>query len=237
MASQQAALRKRQQIARASRVMFMWVAGASVLIGAAAVVGVFLWQRISFNQQIIQHRNDTSKILEANKTAIDGLKQNIGVLASENEDLYRLRADNDDERLQVILDALPAGENAVALGASLENRLLVAGGSNLVIEGISIDGSSGDEESSEDSSDDDSARVIPFSFEVRSNKGGDRAVQDFRELLVRLENSIRAINVTEMEITFDETGATMSVQAEAYYAPASSAALETKMLSPEGLEE
>ena len=51
MVAQQTALRKRQQIASANRTMFLWVAGASVIVGAALVVAVFMTNKLIFTRK------------------------------------------------------------------------------------------------------------------------------------------------------------------------------------------
>jgi len=44
------ALRKRTQISQANRTMFLWIAGASALVGFALVASIFLGQKLLFNE-------------------------------------------------------------------------------------------------------------------------------------------------------------------------------------------
>lgn len=118
------ALRKRQQISKANRTMFLWVAIASALIGFAAVVSYFMIQRIIFNQEVIGTQEDSLEVIKKNNDSVDAIKSKVRVL-NTNETLIALRSNEQDEPAQVILDALPANPNSAALGASLQSEKLV----------------------------------------------------------------------------------------------------------------
>ncbi len=118
------AVRKRSQIAKANRTMFLWIAAASALVGIAAVVGLFLGQQLFYNEKVLAEKQKTATTLKQNLSAITELKQEILVLDT-NTDLAKVRANPNDKALQVILDALPSEANSLALGASLQNKLLV----------------------------------------------------------------------------------------------------------------
>lgn len=75
-----ASLNKRRQIDRSGRVMFGWVAGASVLVGFALVIGGFLVQRIVFETKVLAEKNQTTSTLDSNIKTYDGLRDNIRVL-------------------------------------------------------------------------------------------------------------------------------------------------------------
>ena len=53
MSKKDAAIHKRQQIEQSSRVMFLWVAGASVIVGFALVISWFLVQQIIFKERVL----------------------------------------------------------------------------------------------------------------------------------------------------------------------------------------
>ena len=59
MQSKNAAFRKRTQIAIANRIMFLWVAGVSVIFGFALVAIIFLSQMLMFNQRVIHEKETT----------------------------------------------------------------------------------------------------------------------------------------------------------------------------------
>jgi len=58
------AFRKRAQIAKANRVMFLWVAGVSVVFGVALVGTIFLTQMLFFNERALQEKDRTIATLQ-----------------------------------------------------------------------------------------------------------------------------------------------------------------------------
>ena len=59
-AKKDTSLNKRRQIHRSGRVMFGWVAGASVLVGFGLVIGGFLVQGIVFETKVLAEKNQTT---------------------------------------------------------------------------------------------------------------------------------------------------------------------------------
>lgn len=220
MVKQDSAIRKRQQISNANRMMFMWVAGVSMVVGVAAVLALFLVQHLIFNEKVLSKKQTTVSTLVANNSAVGKLEENIRLL-NTNQALLDSRATTDDKPLQVILDALPSDTNSSALGASLQNVLLPA--DNVSIEALSVDaaGAEGETSSTDGSMD--------FSFTVSVPEGG---IDSLRDLLLRLENSIRAIDVTAMTLEMQGTRITLSVTARAYYEPAKTIELKNKTETP-----
>lgn len=225
-----AALRKRAQISRANRMMFVWVAGVSVIVGFALVVSVFLVQKLVFNEKVLAEKQATVSTLRHNNEVVTDLENEVRALES-NQALLSARANDDDSALQVILDALPSSANSLALGASLQNRLLSE------VEGVSIESLQVDPvygvESSNDSSDIDASadgegaeNAISFRFTVT---GSDEELQD---LLKQLERSIRAIDITSMVIESQGNNQTMQVEARAFYEPAREITLKDKVVKP-----
>src|SRR5680860_739845 len=131
------ALRKRTQITMANRMMFLWVAGVSVVFGFALVGTIFLTQMLLFNERVLQEKDKTVAILKANNDNIQDLESQIRVL-NTNQALIDSKAKPDDQPVQVILDALPSDANSLALGASLQNKLLT-GISGLTLESLQVD--------------------------------------------------------------------------------------------------
>ena len=123
MPTTDAAIRKRAQIAKTNRIMFLWIAVSSAVIGACIVVSIFLAQRLFYNEAVLAKKQETVTTLNQNLAAVDGLKQEILKLDA-NSALLAARAKDDDRAIQAVLDALPAEANSLALGASLQNRLL-----------------------------------------------------------------------------------------------------------------
>lgn len=221
MAVKDVALRKRQQIAKANRTMFLWVMGASIVVGAAAVTSGFLIQKLAFNGRIISIKNQTVETLKSNNETIVKLKDNVRPLNS-NQLLLDARADPDEAPIQVILDALPSEANPAALGASLQEELFRT--DDVTVESLSFEAIAGDYSGSDGDSDESSdseqsselGEPIAFNFSVSvpSNK-----VDSLQTLLLRLERSIRAIDVTSLTVEMQGSRIVLNANAVAYYEP------------------
>ena len=216
------ALRKRQQIASSSRAMFIWVAVASVVVGFAVVIGWFLLQQILFRDKVITEKNKTVTILQNNNKATAGLTDNVRVLET-NPALNAAKAQPSERALQVVLDALPADANTLALGASLQSRLL---GSvpNVKIESLSVK-QPGDATSTVASH--SSVQSIGFTAVVTSPD-----INAIRDVQKKLESSIRTIDIDSLKIEKSDTRVTMTLQGHAYYLPERDLTLIDKVVKP-----
>jgi hypothetical protein len=232
MAAKETALRKRQQISQANRMMFMWVAGVSVIVGIAIVVSIFLVQKAWFNEKVLLEKTNTASALEHNNSVIDELKDEIRVL-NTNEALRSSMAPGEDQPIQVVLEALPAVANSSALGASLQERFL--NDPAITIETLSVDPVVGVESLGDtnvedfSSSESDETNQITFRFSVSTGVGNASAL---KSLLQRLERSIRAINVTMLNIETQGSRLILSVEGYAFYEPARSVELRDKTVTP-----
>lgn len=217
------ALRKRSQIAKANRTMFLWIALASALVGAAAVVGIFLGQQLIYNEKVLAQKVKTADTLKQNLAVIDDLKKEILVLDT-NQDLALVKANPNDQALQVILDALPSEPNSLALGASLQGKLLAGIDGLQPIDTLQIDSVVSEEALAEETEVDASLaggeedgipqNSIGFTFAISGTEAA------LKQLLQKLERSIRTIEVTNLRIETKEDGQfLMNVSARAYYEP------------------
>ena len=221
-------LQKRAQISKANRTMFLWIAAASVLVGASVVLSFFLFKILIYEEKVLAVKADTESTLSHNLKTVDDLKSEIRVLDT-NEALSSIKANERDQVLQVILDALPSEANSLALGASLQNRLLIGGG--VVVESIQVDSTDMPADGMDvvDASAESDAPLnsITFQFTVR---GSDAAL---RSVLENLERSIRTIQVNSVRVSGEAGGQTMSVQATAFYEPAKKIELREKTVPRE----
>lgn len=218
MADQQIALRKRQQIAQSGRTMFIWVAIMAAIVGVCAVIAYSLWQRLSFETGLVSQKDKTISVLKGDNNAVDGLKQNIQKL-SVDTNLGRLKINDGEDPLQVVLDALPADANSLALGSSLQDSLL-ASVSGVTVNTLTVN-PVGDEVSSDGSSSSGSTsasvgdNTISFHLVVSSSDP-----DSLKQLLGKFESSIRIVDIDTLDIERSDTGYTMTVDAHAYYEPA-----------------
>lgn len=223
------AIRKRTQIAKTNRMMFIWIAIASVIIGVAGVVGVYMVQKLVYNERVLAEKQKTVSTLESNVKVIAELQKEILVLDT-NTALLSARASEEDQAIRVVLDALPSGANSTALGASLQLKLL-AGIPGLTVESLRVDPVQGVEVMAggdvvDASSDDSVANAITFQFSVI----GDQTA--LRQVLTNLERSIRTIEITSLRVENQGTRQVMTVQARAFYEPAKTLQLTEKVVQP-----
>lgn len=234
-AKKDASLNKRRQIDRTGRVMFGWVAGASVLVGFALIIGGFLIQRIIFETKVLTEKTQTMSTLDHNIKTYDGLRDNVRVL-NTNSALGSAKINDKEEPLRVILDALPADNNSLALGASIQNLVGRVPGAKLE----SFQTVTSDEASSNDSSNDSSkssnkenttntssAQQIAFTMELSASNA-----DTLRDVLRNFEKSIRVIDIDESTIEASGSKITMSVSGHAYYLPSKTIQLNKKGIKP-----
>jgi hypothetical protein len=221
-------LKKRQQITHANRSMFVWVAGASVIVAFTLVVGQFLFQQMLFNEKVLNEKRTTDHTLDENLKAVDGLKSEVNTLLA-NANLADSRAKSTDSNLRVVLDALPTTLDGLNLGTSLQTVLLA--GTVRSIEALSVDAGSADQEAAvEDASsttgNSDTPQEITFRFTVGGNFG------NIRNALRALDRSIRPIRVVALSIEGSDNNLNATVEAKTYYQPAKTMQLKEKTVSP-----
>lgn len=236
MATEGAAIRKRQQIAKANRMMFFAVAGASVVVGAALVLSIFLVQKAIFKNKVLAEKSNTATVLTKNNEVASELQNQIRTV-NTSEDLRKLlvaTSDGGEQRqpIQVVLDALPATANSSGFGASLQKRFLNMNG--ITLESLTVDpimeAEVGTEESAAPVAAEEGAlpgSTISFSFSVVADNA-----YILRELISNLERSIRPINITRTNVEVQGTSVMMTVIGNTYYQPARTVELRDKAVQP-----
>lgn len=203
-------IRKRTQIKKISRMMFIWVAGASIILGLAIAGIILLIQIIMFNENVLAEKSKTVAILIENNNIIPKLKSQVRALDA-NKDLMDSRANpTSDQALQVILDALPSNYNELALGSSLQGRLLNG------IEGLNLLMMSTNDNSDISSAPtaSDGLNSVQFNFKV---SGPPSAIQQVFE---KIEKSIRTFEVISFKMDGQGSSSlTLSVQGRAFFEP------------------
>jgi hypothetical protein len=226
-----AGLRKRQQITHANQLMFLWIAGVSVVVGFSIVIVVFLAQRIWFGERVIAEKLHTASVLEKNLSVVPSLKDNVRVL-NTNENLKSTRLKDTDSALQSVLDALPADANSTAMASSLQTRLL-SGVPGITIESLRVQPVGGVEVASDSASvgdsSDPSSHTINFSFAVSAPAANQDSL---RLVLVQLEKSIRPFTVNTLSVEGQGSRVVMTVTGIGYYEPSQTVQLTTKVVKP-----
>ena len=232
MATQEVALRKRQQIANANRTMFVWVAAISAIVGFAIVGSVFLFQKASFNEEVLKTKSETAATLRANNKVVSELEDKIREM-NTNQALIDSMAPNQTQPIRVVLDALPSDANSSAFGASLQEKFLNDPALRIeslapdVVQGVESLSESNVENASSSASSDDTAKEITFRLSVSAELTNANALKD---LLKRFERSIRAIDITSLKIETQGTRLLLSVEGRTFYEPAKSVELKEKVI-------
>jgi hypothetical protein len=231
--AQEVAIKKVQAISKAGRNMFIAVALASVVVGFSIVGSIFLIQKMMFNAKVIGEKQKTSDILHKNNEAIGKLASEVKILES-NSNLQSVTTNSDSNALRTIPDALPSVNNPISLGSSVMVKLLKVEGTD--IESFRLDSTSTasvEEEVTEETAETaegaestvmvQNLHEIGFKFEV----SGD--ADSILKVIQNLERSIRQIDITVMEITYNAAGTlTLTASARAYYVSAPSIELGEK---------
>lgn len=215
---------KRQKIKQSNQTMFIWVATASVVVSFAAVASYFFYLQIVFNAKVISEKEDTVKVLEKSNSAVSELRNNIYALEA-NENLREVKKD-DERAVQVVIDALPADANSLALGASIEEVLSDV--PNVSVESLTTE-PVGSEVDANSVADDAEAGQVNFRMVVKS-KGDDPT--PLRDMLQKFEKSIRVVDVDLMTLNRSGGRFEMIVEGHAYYEPAKKIQLEEKVVRP-----
>ena len=224
------AIRKRTQIAKANKTMFLWIAAASVIVGASIVISIFWVQKLAYNEKVLGAKQTTLGDLEHNNSVVEELENEIRKRDTDTS-LAKLKANENDQSLQVILDALPADANSLALGASLQNKLLT-GLSSVTIDSLRVDPVIGVELLSDgavpvdSTTDATNTNAISFQFGIRGSE------KDMKLALQNLERSIRTIKVNSVKVEISSDGPIMTVQAQAYYEPSKTIELTEEEVKP-----
>lgn len=211
MKEPQGIVRKQSLINQTKKTVFIWVIGASSVVGAAVVVMILLVQGLIYNERVLAEKSASNKAIEKSITQAKELRGSIGTL-NQNAELRMVRSSEKAQALQSVLDALPADANRLAMGASLQEKLLkdVDGVTiesvNLTDEGVSS--SSEGEESTE-----------PEAYEQTFTITLSGSAEDLRVALERLERSIRAVNVTTLTGTTANERLTLQVSGSMSYLP------------------
>lgn len=212
MKEPQGIVRKQSLINQTKKTVFMWVVGASALTGAAIVVMILLVQTLIYNEKVLSEKSKANRQVEESIEQAKKLKGSIRTL-NANEELRMVRASEGAQALQSVLDALPADANRLAMGASLQDKLLkdIPG---VAVESVSLaDAGEVEGAAEEESFIDAEAKSQPFNVSLSGS------AEDLRIALERLERSIRAVDVVSLSAVTTDDRLTIQVSGTMSYLP------------------
>lgn len=215
-------LKKRQQIASANKMIFVWVIIASVAISLCGVTLQFLIRQAIFNQKIISAKLETQGTLSKNIENVAKLKQNVDALQADTR-LAQVKAKPEDTNLKVVLDALPTTDDRTALGASLQQVILPKSGVNTSDITTVSQASSATTDASATSS-----KVPTANFTFAAT--GDYA--RIKATLSDLERTIRPLDVQKLSLQGVDGQLKATVDGVTYYLPPQTVQLGKKSIKP-----
>lgn len=215
-------LRKRQLITAANKTVFVWIVVASVVLGICGVLAQFLVQQLMFNNKIYGVLSTTSKTLENNIKAYDGLKSDVTKLIA-NDSLTALRKGDGSTALQVIIDALPTEENKAAFATSMQSEVLGPSGASLSSFSVAEDNGTA-------ASTTTSGTSGPVSFDCNFVITGNYT--QIQQALRNMERSIRPITVTSVDIQGTAASMQATIMATTYYQSPKDVQLKEVQVSP-----
>jgi hypothetical protein len=187
-----------------------------------------LFQNLLYNEKVLAEKLHTVTVLDHNNSVVNDLQDKIRVLDT-NQALASVKANPSDQTLQVVLDALPSEPNSLALGSSLQNKLLI-GINGLQVQSLQVDQVQGAETSGASSTTPTTtsstttatsgAQAITFQFTIQGSPDA------MKQTLSNLERSIRTMVVTSVRVE----SSNMVVQAKAFYQPEKSIELTDKVV-------
>lgn len=220
-------LKKRQQIANANRMIFIWVIVASIAVSLCGVTVQFLVRQAIFNQKIISAKLDTQGTLDDNLKNIETLKIKVDELIAD-DNLAKVKANPTDTNLKVVLDALPTADDKSALGASMQ-RVVLARSQIVVSELTTISVSDAiAADPALEGTDAGASSVLASSFTFTANGDYERVKNMFTDI----ERTIRPINIKTLTLQGMDGAIRVTVGGEAYYYPAQSVQLGKKTINP-----
>lgn len=219
-------LTKRQQLKQTNKNIFVWVAGAAVVLSFSIVALQFIVRQGLFNNKIITEQQATNKALDQSKANFSGLKHNVDALLADNK-LAALRANPSDSSLQVVLDALPTTGDPTTFSNSLYNKILSRQG--VTISGVNV-GSVGVADGSTTVAPEASGSGAPQPLVFGAAIAG--SPDQIRLTLLDIEKVIRPIVVRQLNITVNGALIQANIEGETYYLPRSTVSLGDKSIKP-----
>lgn len=218
-------VKKRQEIDNTRKQVFIWTAAASAAVVVCIMVGINLFQRISYQNKVNDELGKTEKTMQQNVTNAKSVRRQVDQLKSKTSrtlSLDQLKT-ADSTVFQVVLDALPTSNDAVDLSSSLQREIL--SGSGVSIESINVDGinSASTTDSNGETTDSESGSTKggsmptaqPITFTVNFTGTYDQVNQALKDI----ERTIRPIVINKLSIQGSDSKLEVTINATTYYSP------------------
>jgi hypothetical protein len=215
-------LKKRQQIEKAARSMFIWVAVASIAVSVCVVTAQFLFQKWAYNNRVLDTKSRAAETLKSNISNAKQLRDSVGALVS-NSALASVKTSADDPNTKSILDALPSRFDATAWATSLQQTVLSRSG--VTVESIHVPGDQ-DDPSGDVKASASATTPQEMKFDIAVSGSYDK----IRNMLLDLERTIRPVKVTSVTLRGDDAAMSATVSGITYYQSSKSATIKQEVV-------
>lgn len=223
--SKKGIVKKVTLIEKVRKSVFVWVALSSCVISACIMGIIFLGQIGIFNSKVIKDLANSEKQAKSNVNAISDLEGGFKSL-NTNKDLASVKSSDSAQPLQTILDALPTEANSLALGSSIEQKL-ISGIRGLKIDSLDFTSINQSDPSQNAGLANSDSGVQYQTFAISASGEPD----SIKSMLRNFERSIRAIDIKSIAATGSDNGnLTVNVEAEVPYLPPAVVELKTKKI-------
>jgi Tfp pilus assembly protein PilO len=209
---------KRVQISKANTTMVVAVAVASFIVVTSLMFSKALMSQRAYQSRVIKAQKEALNQLKENIGNVDSLKSQYQAFVDQPENIIGGSStgtgERDGDNARIVLDALPSKYDFPALATSLE-KLLATG---LTVSAIS----GSDDEIAQSQNTETKPVEVPYTIAVA---GTYPAVQNF---IGTLDKSIRPMHLKTLTLAGEDDKLTASITAVTYYQPAKTLNIETK---------
>lgn len=215
MAIKQQISTKRLAISKANTQVVVTVAVAAFLTVFSLVAAKTVFSQNRYDAKVIKAKEKAHSQLQKNIKAYDSLVDSYKTFNGKEKNVIGGSAagtgDNDGSNSKIVLDALPSSYDFPALTSSLEKILTDRG-----LKVSSITGTDDQlNQQANSSSPTPQAVPIPFSFTIT-----DANYESVSQLIAKLQQSIRPIQIDSITLTGGTSSMTLLVNAHTSYQPA-----------------
>ncbi len=214
-------VKKRQQIAAASRAVFVWVAIAAAALSFCAVTVQYLYVKWDHNNKVLDAKYKAASTLSQNITNASSLTDEVHKLDA-NQDLASVKTNPTDPNTKSVLDALPTTFDPAALATSLQQVVLSQSG--VSIESIGVPQELQATDASAQAAITATPQPMTFSFVVSGN------YDKIQHMVLDMERTIRAIKINTITLTGSDSNLRASCEATTYYQPAKTVTVKEKAI-------
>lgn len=223
-------LNKRQQVEKANKSIFIWLAVASAVVALSLVLLQFLIKEAIFNQKIINKKSETSSIVKKNIENAKKLKSNVNALLAD-ANLEAVRTADSNNNLQAVLDALPTSGDATTFSNSLYNKVLPLAG--VTVDTVSVgDQAAAAVAATTATTPGQAVSQVPAPLPLIFTTSITGDFGRTKDTLVNLERTIRPINVTKLTVKAAEGSLSTTIAGETYYLAGSNVELGKTSVKP-----